>query len=481
MIKSIRKYILIYLGFTISFFAILLIGISSFYLDQKDVQLHLDSVMSISALTFDVSIDKLNFQNYVLIQTQFEDILKNYVNHVQLPHFQVDKYVKNFDFQIYDLNGHKIISSTTSPRIPPNIIFVPGFHNINIDNNVWRFFVSKHPKMDIMVIVGVPQEIRTLIVRRITRDDFLILLLIFPISAILIWWTVTKSLVPLKQVTKEIKARDPFNLKAMDVKHVPEEVQPLVGEINQLMSRLKNGLTREQAFAADAAHELRTPLATIKTLAQTAKDYQNLEQIKSILDKIIHSVDRGSHVVQQLMNMSKTMPEALLLSEFITLDLVQLTRDTLSNLMPQALEKNMDIELEAEQNLPQIQGNKIAIEILIRNLVDNAIRYSFPNTNIFVNLYRNANHVVFEIRDQGPGIPKSKQDKVFDRFYRAHDPNPKLQGSGLGLAIVKQIASLHQAQINLESPKANAGVTIRIFFPIVPQRSNDLSPIISIR
>lgn len=463
MIKSIRKYILIYLGFTISFFAILLIGVSNFYLDQKDVQQHLDSVMSITALTFDVTIDKINLQNRDLIQAQFEDILQNHINHIQLPHFQVSNYVKNFDFQLYDMNGKNIISSPISPIIPQNIILDPGFHNVSINDKNWRFFISKHPKMDVMVIVGEPQDIRTLIVRRITRDDLFILLLIFPISALLIWLTVSKSLAPLKQVTKEIKTRDPFHLMPMEVENVPEEVQPLVAEINQLLARLKDGLGREQAFAADAAHELRTPLATIKTLAQTAKDNQSIEQIKPILDKIIHSVDRGSHVVQQLMNMSKTMPEALFLSDFSPLDLAQLTRDTLSNLMPQALEKNMDIELDAAHNLSKILGNKIAIEILIRNLVDNAIRYSFPNTNIYVNLYQNDHQVVFEIRDQGPGIPTSKQDKVFDRFYRAHDP--KFQGSGLGLAIVKQIANLHQAQIALESPKTNAGVIIRVFFP----------------
>ena len=467
MINSIRKYILIYLGFSIATFASILIIVSNMYFDQRDIQKHLDSIMTISALTLELTIDKLDEKNINDTQAKFDhfnDLISSHTQHIQLPHFSAADYANNFNFQILDSTGKQLISSPAGPVLPTNIIDLTGFKNLNINDVSWRFFIAKHPKLDIYIVLGEQLAYRYKLVTQITRDDLLILLLIFPVSGILIWITVSKSLSPLKQIVKEIKTRDPFNLKPMEFLNTPEEIHPIIAEINQLLQRLKQGLSREQAFAGDAAHELRTPLAIIKTLAQSAIHNQRPEEMNQILNKIILNVDRGSHVVEQLMNMSKTMPEAIQTSDFVMIDLEYLTRDTITTLLPQALEKNMDFELEVEPELPKILGNKIALEILIRNLIDNAIRYSFKDTCIFVNLYQSQNHVILEVRDQGPGIPASKQAKVFDRFYRAHDP--QYQGSGLGLAIVKQIANLHQAQITLESTRTITGVIIRVFFPI---------------
>jgi two-component system sensor histidine kinase QseC len=470
MINSIRKYILIYLGFSIGTFASMLILLSNLYFDQRDIQKHLDSVMTISALTLELTIDKLDEKDIKDTQSkfnQFDKLIHSHTKHIQLPHFSADEYTNNFNFQVLDKDGNQLISSPSGPKLPKDIINTTGFKNLTLNEVSWRFFISKHPNLNIYIVLGEQLSYRYKLVTQITRDDLLILLLIFPVSGILIWITVSKSLTPLKQIVNEIKTRDPFNLKPMEYANTPEEIHPIIAEINQLLHRLKEGLSREQAFAGDAAHELRTPLAIIKTLAQTAVDSQHPMEMDQVLNKIIVNVDRGSHVVEQLMNMSKTMPEAIQISDFVLIDLEYLTRDTITTLLPEALEKNMDFELEVESGLPQILGNKIALEILIRNLIDNSIRYSYKNTCIFVNLYQSQNHIILEVRDQGPGIPASKQAKVFDRFYRAHDP--QYQGSGLGLAIVKQIANLHQAQINLESTRTNTGVIIRVFFPIAHQ------------
>ena len=467
MINSIRKYILIYLGFSIGTFASILILISNLYFDQRDIHKHLDSVMTISALTLELTIDKLDkkqIQDTLSKYNRLDELIHSYTEHIQLPHFSTEEYTNSFNFQVLDMDGNPLISSPKGPKLPKDIIDTTGFKNLKINDVFWRFFISKHPNLDIYIVLGEELSYRYKLVTQIARDDLLILLLIFPVSGILIWVTVSKSLTPLKQIVKEIKTRDPFNLTPMKVSNTPKEIHPIIAEINQLLQRLKEGISREQSFAGDAAHELRTPLAIIKTLAQSAIDSEHPMEMNHILNKIIFNVDRGSHVVEQLMNMSKTMPEALQISDFNLIELEYLTRDTLTTLLPHALDKNMDFELEVESGLPQILGNKIALEILIRNLIDNSIRYSYENTCIFVNLYQLQNHVIFEVRDQGPGIPASKQAKVFDRFYRAHDP--QYQGSGLGLAIVKQIANLHHAQINLESTRTNTGVIIRVFFPI---------------
>jgi two-component system sensor histidine kinase QseC len=424
--------------------------------------------MSISSLVLNTSIENLNSNQLAHLQKQY--IQNNYFytkhfEHIKLPHFSAQSYTRNFNIQLLDANGFRLDKSNSYPVLPNTIIQNKGFINLSIDGIKWRFFITKHSKKNMYIVIGEKIKNRDALIHKITRDDLLILLLIFPLSGILIWFTVGRSLSPLNQITKEIKTRNPYHLKHVDLDNIPDEIQPLTSEINLLLNRLKEGLSREKTFAADAAHELRTPLATIKTLAQTTLAQHPNDEILSLLNKIIQNVDRGSHVVHQLMNMSKTMPEALVLSEFNSLDLEKIAKETLSDMIQDALEKNMDIELESSPNVPKIKGNKIALGILIRNLIDNAIRYSFPDTSIFVHIYKSEQNVVLEVRDQGPGIPKSKQDKVFDRFYRAHEP--KYQGTGLGLAIVKQIANLHQAQITLESPYRKKGVIIRVFFPLV--------------
>lgn len=466
-IKSIRKYILIYLGITITFFCSCLIILSNYYLDQKDIQQHLDSLMVISALNFNATLETLDRNEIQEVQKKFDNIHELYEHdfaHIHYTPFSIKQHFKNFNFQILDQEGHRLISSSEHPYFPDNIINKLGFSNVHLGQTEWRIFVSKHPKLNIYIILSEKLEYRSELIKRITIHDLVFLFFIFPITAILIWATVTRSLSPLKQIANEVKRRDPFNLNALNIKNTPEEILPLVNEINQLLQRLKNALSREQAFAADAAHELRTPFAAIKTLSQSALNHHHTEDIYPILKKIIQNIDRGSHVIQQLMNMSKTMPEAHIIENFRTIDLSRITCETLANLVQDALDKNMDIEFECDKTSHIIKGSAIAIEILIRNLIDNAIRYGFENTKIFVSIFQKNEHLILEICDQGPGIPIDKQDKVFERFFRTH--GPKFQGTGLGLAIVKQIAALHRADIHIDNTNST-GLKIQIRFPIL--------------
>jgi two-component system sensor histidine kinase QseC len=158
------------------------------------------------------------------------------------------------------------------------------------------------------------------------------------------------------------------------------------------------------------------------------------------------------------------MPEANVVANFKPIDLVKITRETLAMLVHDAFNKNMEIEFESDEKISMIQGSAIAIEIMIRNLIDNAIRYGFKNTKISVRIFEQNQKITLEIQDQGPGIPLNQQQKVFERFFRAH--GPKFQGTGLGLAIVKQIASLHRAEITFDNTKNKKGLTIQIHFPL---------------
>jgi len=460
MIKSIRTSIFIYLGLIIFLSSILITSTTSYYLNKKDIRQHLDSVLAITGLSINAALNNDSIQELQKIQTSFDEI-PDLFQSIHNSHFSTRAYQKQYKIQIVDKQKNILIKSKGAPDLMGDIELKSGFQDIA----QWRVFITYNSPNHYYILLSELKKTRSHIIQKIILENFYIILIIIPLMGLTIWTLINKSLQPIKQVIAQVRQRNPNHLKPLNISHTPEEIEPLITEINQLLKRLKEGITREQHFAGDAAHEIRTPLATIKTLAQTAMNSENKEELKYSLLKIISNVDRGSHVIEQLMNMSKTLPEIQKKSNFKITNLVELVSQSLGNMVPQALEKNIDIEFEAEKKSFKIHANPIAIDILIRNLIDNSIRYSNEHTHIYVNVYQVENSVVLEIRDEGPGIPKAKKDKVFERFYRVQDQTT-FQGTGLGLAIVKQIAKLHDAQISLEAPIRSTGVIFRIFFPL---------------
>ncbi len=459
MIKSIRATLFIYLSISTIVIGILISLTSNYYFNRKDIRQHLDSVLAITGLSLSAAFQKNSIDDIKLIQENLNQVPELFES-IHETHFSTREYQKQYKIQIFDKTGKQIMHSTDAPVFQSPIILKPGFQNIE----TWRIFVTYNQQNDFYIVVSEKFTKRSEIIRKIILKDLSLLLLIIPVIGLLLWSLIYKSLKPLNLVIKQVSQRNPTHLKPLNILNTPQEINPLILEINQLLKRLKEGLSREQQFAGDAAHEIRTPLAIIKTLAQNAMESKSLDEINQNLIKIIHNVDRGSHVIQQLMSMSKTMPEIQKKSSFKTLNLVDLVGHSLAQLVPQALERQIEIEFEADLNCPKIKGNATAIDILIRNLIDNSIRYSYENSHIYVHVYAMQDKVVLEIRDEGPGIPKAKKEKVFERFYRIDNLTP-FHGTGLGLAIVKQIANLHQAQISLESPIEGTGVIFRVFFP----------------
>jgi two-component system sensor histidine kinase QseC len=296
----------------------------------------------------------------------------------------------------------------------------------------------------------------------IVRDEMALILLIFPFSGILIWLIIGRGLRSLKKVTQEVAHRAAGHLEPVYVEFVPEEMSPLVDELNHLFLRLKEGFEREQRFAADAAHELRTPLAAIKAQAQVALNASNNAEKDAALAKLITCVNRSTHIVQQLLTMSKLSPNSHEVDIPETIHLSRIARDILTMLAPAALEKNIELELDESAPNIVIRGNATAIGILLRNLVDNAIRYSPEQALVVVRIHKQSQSVVLEIEDQGPGIPNELRARVFERFFRILGTKPT--GSGLGLAIVQQICNMHHAKIQLDSPQHGDGLLVRIEF-----------------
>lgn len=471
MKSSIRKFLLINLLLAITI-TTTLTAIGNYYLDQKDIQDHLDTLMAVSALSYQALLgDDLHQRSLGKIQEALETIpqqIETYYKKRFLNNQPPENYLDKFNFQVWTKNGKLLLHSLTAPKIPLTAETV-GFSDKNIHNQNWRIFTTYNDVAGTRTVLAERYDTRNELGHRIAQDDLYIMLLTFPLSGLLIWIIIGRGLDSLDKVAEEVSNRAPTHLEPVDLKEIPEEIKPVIDELNKLFFRLKEGFEREKRFAADAAHELRTPLAALKTQAQVALNSNDIEEKNKALQKLIASVNRSTHIVQQLLIMSQ-VPEANGLHDESDVNLGELTREILAMLAPAAVEKQIELEYEMGKKIPLIQGNPTALGILIRNLVDNAIRYSHENGRILVNLVKQNDEIILEVRDNGPGIPPELQARVFERFFRVL--GNKSQGSGLGLAIVQQICELHGGRIVLSSPLEGTGLIIRVFLPIKSKKKN---------
>ena len=466
MKSSIRKFLLINLLLAITI-TTTLTAIGNYYLDQKDIQEHLDTLMAISALSYQALLgDDIHERPLVKIQNALESIPQK-INTAYQTRYLNDlppkTYMEKFNFQVWSNGGKLLLHSPTAPKTPLTAE-VDGYSDKVIGKNKWRVFTAYNEKAGVRTVLAERYDTRNELGHRIAQDDLYIMLLTFPLSGLLIWIIIGRGLDSLDRVAQEVANRAPTHLEPVDLKEVPEEIKPVIDELNKLFYRLKEGFEREKRFAADAAHELRTPLAALKAQAQVALNSSNIEEKDLALQKLIASVNRSTHIVQQLLTMSKLVPESSSLNDIDNVNLVTITREVLAMLAPSAVEKQIDLDFEHDNKLPTFPGNLTALGILVRNLVDNAIRYCKEEGTVSVRVYAKDKQLILMVRDNGPGIPTELQSRVFERFFRVL--GNKSPGSGLGLAIVQQIAVLHGGRVELDSPAEGTGLIVRVYFPI---------------
>lgn len=466
MIRSIRKFLLINLLLAITITTTLTV-IGNYILDQKDIQHHLDSLLNQSGLSIQALIgDDLNTRDLLKIQTELNSVPKLAKQYYQTMDNPFDYlYEDKFQFQVWDKNGNLLIQSANSP-LESLSNGTEGFSMMRIHKQPWRVFTSVNENNGVVVNVAERYDIRTELGRRIARDDIYIMLLIYPLLGLLIWIIVGKGLNPVKRVAKEVANRKPGYLEAVQDDYVPDEVKALVDELNNLFSRLQNAFDREKRFAADAAHELRTPLAVLKTQAQVAMRSQEDAQRNVALQHLIHGVDRSTHVVSQLLTLSRLVPDDGYAKEDLSdFKLHRVAVEQITQIAHIALKKDIELELICPDENVVLRGNPTAIGILLRNLIDNAIRYTPDKSKVQVIITQDQQHVILRVVDNGPGIPMELRPRVFERFFRVLGTNQT--GSGLGLAIVQQIVAIHNGKISLETPENGVGLEIRILFPRV--------------
>jgi len=366
-------------------------------------------------------------------------------------------YEEKIAFQIWK-GGQLLLRSRNAPD--DELAAVPGYSDRELGGKFWRVFGLHDPGHDMRVEVGQRYDIRDELAFYIVRDLLWPVLLMLPLAAVFIWSGVGRGLAPLHRVAGEIGRRTPQQLEPLNEADTPVEVGPLVDALNRLLGRLREALEAERRFTANAAHELRTPLAALKAQAQVALRAAGDAERAQALRQIVRGVDRATHLVSQLLTLARLDPEAAA-AAYADVDLAHTAAAVLAELAPLALERHVELAL-ADGAAGTVRGDAAALAILTRNLVDNAVRYSPAEGRVEVGVARTAGETVLTVTDTGPGIPETERTRVFDYFYRL--PGSPGLGCGLGLSIVGRIAELHGARLEL-APADDRGLRVTVRFP----------------
>ncbi|MDH5571802.1 MAG: ATP-binding protein [Gammaproteobacteria bacterium] len=368
-------------------------------------------------------------------------------------------YERLIAFKVWDKNNNLVLYSSAAPvALPVNNI--AGFHDVFIATEKWRVFSLWTDDGQYLIETADNYDIRDELAEEISGHFISNSLISIPVLAILILLAVNQGLKPLNKIAAQVQSRQPGYLGAIDIKNIPSEILPLVESLNTLFSRVTHTLETERHFTDNAAHELRTPLAALKTQAQVALRSDQPQEKQQALQQIVHGVDRLSHLVQQLLTLARIGQGEMNISTE-KLHLYQCTAEVIAELTNKALRKNIDLSLEGDEAI-DIKTNKPALEMLLRNVIDNAINYSYENGSVKVSVNTTRGTPGILVTDTGPGIPTEIHSQVFERFYRInHHQQP---GCGLGLAIAKQCADLIHATIKLETPENGHGLAVRIIF-----------------
>jgi two-component system sensor histidine kinase TctE len=310
----------------------------------------------------------------------------------------------------------------------------------------------------VLVQVAETREKRSVLATEIIKGVMLPQFAILPLAVLLVWLALVRGIKPLSELEERIRARKSDDLSPLDEKAVPLEVAPLVSSVNDLLRRLKDSIGTQKRFLADAAHQLKTPLAGLRMQADLAqRKGAGEDELKHSLKQIGRASVQATHTVNQLLSLARAEVGGAI--DFQTCDMEALISEVLNNSLPHAMDKGIDlgydgVDSEKKRKFLKLQGNPTLLKEMIRNLVDNAIHYT-PSTpermgiitvRLLVDPYSQA--LAVQVEDNGPGIPAAERERVFEPFYRALGSN--VDGSGLGLPIVREIAQRHGASVMVE-------------------------------
>ena len=297
----------------------------------------------------------------------------------------------------------------------------------------------------VLLVAAETTEKRTRLANDIIKGVIIPQFFVLPIAVVLIWFGLSRGVAPISALQTRLRARRPDDLSPIDTKTAPTEIAPLVHAMNDLLNRLSTNVTAQRRFVADAAHQLKTPLAGLRTQAELALRDTPPGETQASLKHILAGTVRATRLVNQLLLMaSAENPEKIGLTQ---LDLNQLAQEQTKQWVPQALTAHIDLGFEGPDYPVMIQGQPLMLAEALNNLIDNALRYTPAPGHVTVHIIPTPATVKLAVEDTGPGIPPDERERVFDRFYRVLGTHG--DGSGLGLAIVREVAQRHQARVTI--------------------------------
>ena len=373
------------------------------------------------------------------------------------------KYATLVAFQVF--HEGQLVMRSANAGLAPMSPKTQGFATVRFgDGERWRVFSTRGAARDVQVYVGEQTHSRNEILRALLKSLLLPLLLALPLLALGGWWAVRQGLAPLRQLSLEIGQRKPQALNQVELGTMPTEMKPIVEALNALFDRIESMMASERRFTADAAHELRTPIAGIRAQAQVAMGAgEDTAQRLHALQATLAGCDRATRLVEQLLTLARleaAPPTSG--TDALQVDLSQVTRRVAADLALGALARHQTLVLDAAEACP-VKGNDLLVGVLVRNLLDNALRYSPDGAQIEARVEHGATTSTLTVEDAGPGMSEGDRARLGERFFRVlgHEQT----GSGLGWSIVKRIADVSGGQVTVSRSDRLGGLAVRVTWP----------------
>ncbi len=362
-------------------------------------------------------------------------------------------------YQIFDENKTLLVRTDNSPETAI-AEFSNGFYESNFSGYRWHVYVMHTNKN--WILVAERDDMRQKLAESIIMEAVFPIIITIPLTGILVWFILGIGLRPIHNLALQLRSKEETDLTPIQIENTPMELKAMAISANDLLRRLENSFNREKRFNSDVAHELRTPIAALKIHLENLM--ANMQSPDDTAIKLDAGVKRMSYLVEQMILLNRMIPDHYL-AQFSNLVLNDVIRTVISELLDEINTKNQTIEFNG--NHCTIYGDQFAIETLFKNILRNAIKYTPENGRLHIRISEDVNNTILQVIDNGPGIPESEYDRVFERFYRiGGDRHPaNIKGCGLGLSIVKYIAELHDATITLGKSEYETGLMFSVSFP----------------
>ncbi|MET3916196.1 two-component system OmpR family sensor kinase [Variovorax sp. OAS795] len=368
---------------------------------------------------------------------------------------------QNFEFvvQVWTADGVRIFESAEQAALPQ--LAVLGFADVRARGTTYRVFSIQ--TSGLVIQVAQDMAARRNMAGALALRTVAPVALMAPLLMLVVWWVVSRSLAPVARVRKQVASRQADDLSAVSDEDLPDEVRPLVQELNLLFDRVRHAFDAQKHFVADAAHELRSPLAALKLQVQGLQRAPDAAARELAVTRLVAGIDRATRLVEQMLALARHEASMAAGAKPQPVDLAEVARLAISDVVAAAQARRIDIGIAHADAEAVVDGQPEALRMLLRNLIDNAVKYTPEEGRVDVGIAAVGSAVELSVEDSGPGLPEEERERVLDRFYRSGEP--QAPGSGLGLAIVKSIADLHGATVALAASESLGGLQVLVRFP----------------